>query len=58
MTTDQGKMVKKLINCRLIQSTWMIEEVSIYYKTYANLTSLTDAFDQSTSALRCAYIYF
>ena len=33
MKIDRGKLVKKLIHCRLIESTWKIGEVS-NYKTY------------------------
>ena len=37
--------MKKLINRRLIVSSWKIMEVSIY-KTFTKLTNLTNAFDQ------------
>ena len=41
--------LKKMINCRLIESSWKIVEVSIY-KAYTTLTNLNDAFDQSALA--------
>ena len=37
---------KNSINCRLIESTCKIVDVSIY-KAYTNLTNLPDAFNQS-----------
>ena len=52
-TIDRGCLVKKLINCRLIKSTWKIVPVSIY-KTYTNLSNLTNAFDQSASGSNCS----
>ena len=51
MTIDRGRLVKKLINCLLIKRTWKIVEANIY-KTYINLTNLTDALDQSALASR------
>ena len=52
-TIDRGCLVKKLINCRLIKSTWKIVPVSIY-KTYTNLSNLTNAFDQSALGSDCS----
>ena len=40
--------MKKLINCRLNESSWKIMEVSIY-KTCTKLTNLINAFDQHAS---------
>ena len=37
------------MNCRLLETTWKIVEETIY-KTYTNLTNLTDAFNQSALA--------